>query len=366
MVVVGNGKESDEVKAMKSLSNLRQSIDNIDDQIVALLESRAQLVLEVKETKKEQNLNIYSPAREQEIFARIRKAAEGGAFPLSSLERIFTSILSATRSLIGELRIGFVGPEHSLARLAAVEQFGNVVSLCPLASAEEVVRQVESGELSYGVLLAESSSHGLEAATIRSLLESQAPVIAEIELDVRLALLGDGEGLSSVTEVCGESALFAQAVQWLSVNLPAASYIVSEGLSQARQRLSAHTALLAPEALAESLGLRVYASGIEQMLTRFLVIGREAPASTGNDKTSLLCRVDERSGALRDILQCFAQRGLTLTKIESKPLKKRTGQFVFFLDVKGHQQNAPLDQAIQELSQFCSEVKIVGSYPVAS
>lgn len=283
---------------MKQLLELRESLDSIDDQIVKLLHQRADVALEVKRTKEKERLDIYSPARERQILNRIFNLVPNGHFPRTSLEKIFLSILSASRSLMGELCVSYVGPENSLGQVAALKQFGENLKFSPEASIEEVFAKVETGDSQYGIVPARTTSGNTTTTTTKTydlLSTSSLIIIAEVEVKEKLS-----HGLES--ELHND--------------------------------------------------------------VRFFVLGQKISPQTGNDKTSLLCAVSEKAGALRDLLQPFSEYKITLLKIESRPIRTRGEEYGFYIDAFGHQQEPALQAALFKLNSLCSYVKVFGSYPL--
>lgn len=353
---------------MTKLEKLREQIDAIDDDVVNLLMRRAELVLEVKATKQRDNIDIYSPDRERQILKRVAKIAADGAFPLVSLEKIFVNIISATRSLIGDLHIAFPGPECSLAHDAAIKQFGDTVHYLPESGIDEVVTKVERGDAHFGVIPVRFSSSALHRKTFELLMQSNLCIIAEISLKERLVLYGAVDVLSEIKRVYADSYFFARSEAWLAANLPGVEHVVLPGAAAAAKRLEKEpdAAFIATESAAGRYRLKPLASGIESDSgsdARFFVIGHSIPSPTGNDKTSLLCSVEEKPGALIEVLQPFAERNITLLKIESHPMRNRAWEYVFFIDILGHQADEKVAAAIGELAAKCVYTKTLGSYP---
>lgn len=354
---------------MATLDELREQIDEIDSKLVVLLNRRAELALQVKETKQKDKMSVYSPARERQILDRVKSMSEQGVFPQAPLERIFGNIISATRSLVGDISVAYVGPEYSLEHDAAVKQFGEEVQFSPEASAEDVFAKVERGDVHYGIIPARTSSAGIVTKTFDLLMQSKLRIIAEIELKERLALLTRARGVSDIRRVYSSAYYLSRCDSWLKANLAQAELVLESNVTGAVRYLEEHTdtALVATEATGERCGLVALATGIESdpgMDARCIVIGEKVPAPTGNDKTSLLCSVRDRAGALRDILRPFAERGITLLKIESRPMRNRAWEYVFFIDVVGHQSETLLEEAIGELSGLSTYLNVLGSYPM--
>ena len=273
---------------MATLAELRAQIDKLDDEIVALLGKRAELVLQVKAAKEKDKIDTYSPTRERQIIDRVMKLAGSSKFPPGAVEKIFGTIISATRALIGETSVSYLGPEFSLGHEASLKQFGDAVQHSAASSVEEVIAKVERGEVNFGVVPAESGGSGLMLKTFAALANSNLIIVAEVLVKERLV---------------GNDA-------------------------------------------------------------RFLVLGRKPAVRSGNDKTSIVCAAHDRAGALRDILKPFADRSITLLRIESKKVAESHFEHLFFIDLIGHIDDVVVGEALKELQPLCSMVKILGSYPV--
>ncbi len=353
---------------MSSLEDLRKQIDGIDNELVEKLGKRAELVLEVKKAKHKENIDVYSPARERQILDRVLALSKDGPFPSGPLERIFVNIISATRSLIGGLHISYLGPEHSLAYEASLQQFGEAVSHQFASSIKDVFADVERGDANYGIVPARVSSTGVVDETFDLLMQSNLEIIAELEVSERLAVFTHSGGLADISRVYSDAHSFIRASSWLRSNLAGAEQIVTSGPVEAQNRYAKeeNSALLTLESLASREDVPVAASGVESdhgSETRFIVLGSKTPPATGNDKTSLLCSVEERAGALRELLQPFSMRGITLLKIESRPMRGRAWEYVFFIDLLGHQSEPKIASAIEELEKLSSYLKVLGSFP---
>jgi chorismate mutase/prephenate dehydratase len=354
---------------MASLDELRADIDRIDEELVAKLTRRAELVLEVKKAKQLENVDVYSPARERQILDRVLALSANGPFPAGPLERIFVNIISATRSLIGDLHISYLGPEGSLAFEASEQQFGEAVYHAASSSIKGVFAHVERGEANYGVVPARTSSTGLVTETFDVLMQSNLKIIAELEVKERLSLFSHSGGLGDIDRIYSDAHSFIRSSAWLRANLPGVEEVLVESLADALKKFRAHpkAALIGLERLSAREDVHVAASGIESEVgadTRFIVLGSKTPPTSGHDKTSLLCSVEERAGALRELLQPFSMRGITMLKIESRPMRGRAWEYVFFIDVLGHQDEPKIADAIKELTNLSSYLKVLGSYPL--
>jgi len=355
---------------MTSLSELREQIDEIDARLVDLLNQRADVVLNVREVKKESQQDIYSPVRERQILERVCALAEGGHFPKGALEKIFTNVVSATRSLMGELSVAYLGPEFSLAFEAAGKQFGRHVKLTPGASVDEILRHVSDGESHFAVIPLEMASGALAASSIKSLLAYPLSIVAEIEVSVFLSLYSGGMGLQDVQQVYSDAESFFLAANWLKANIPGAELTVVPNLAIAAKKAQRHlnSACVVSEALGEKYGLTDLASKIVDdgsKIGRFAVVGEHESAPSGRDKTSLICQLEDKSGALHRMLKPFADNELSLSKIESRALGGSSANQMFFVEFFGHRKEASVIRALEQLGKCCSELKVLGSYPVA-
>ena len=349
-----------------SLADLRAKLDALDAKLVSLLGERADLALQVKAVKAKDDIDIYSVAREREIIERALARGATGAFPPAALERVFSAILSATRSLVGELSVAYVGPELARGHHAAHRQFGADVRFFPASSVEEVFRKVGLGEIRYGVVPADSSE--AVTPTFECFLSSPLRVIAEVVLDGKLSLWSQSPTLSGLERVYGDAAGISRVSRWTRANLSGVELVVVESVAVAAELAvqSATAAVIGGDLVGERFSLAELASGIEDGAggkSRFFVIAQKPADRTGRDKTSLLCVVKDRAGALKDLLTPFADSGVTLTKIESRPL--HSWEYAFVIDLLGHVSDAPVQNAVQRIETQCSLFKLLGSYPHA-
>lgn len=356
---------------MSDLQELRRQIDRIDSELVNLLKERAALVLQVRAAKKKGGLAAYAPEREQEIYTRVRSLAADGAFPLDSLEKIFRSVVSATRSLLGELLISYLGPECSFAYDAAVKQFGQDAYFTPAGSVDDVFRRVAKGEVHFGVVPIELTSSGLVQATFEAFLRSDLQIVAEVGVPRELVIASQAAcGLADVRAVYAEAHAFADCANWIRVNVPTAQCVVvhSGTMAVCQIKESDSNAAILSRSTAERADLYMLAHALEDEAGangRFLIVGNQTPGPTGRDKTTVLCSVKDRAGALSEILKPFSRCGVTLTKIDSKPIREGSWEYVFFIDMAGHRTDSAIGEVLNELTGLCSEVKILGSYPMS-
>jgi chorismate mutase/prephenate dehydratase len=357
------------------LQSIRERIDGIDERIQELLNERARLAQHVgiskKSTASTQTVEFYRPEREAQV---LRKAIGRNKGPLRDEEiaRLFREIMSACLAQQEPLKIAFLGPEGTFTQQAVYKHFGHSVRALPLASIPEVFSEVESGRAEFGIVPIENSTEGTVNHTLDMFLSSPLKICGEVELRIRQHLLGRMKSLENIARVCSHQQSLAQCRGWLDENLPGIECVpVSSNAEAARRaRDEQGTAAIAGEAAAEVYGLSVLVPDIEDRpdnSTRFLVIGRKVFQSSGKDKTTLsISAGDTQSpGILHQLLGPFARLGITLTRIESRPSRKKKWDYVFFVDVQGHVDEEPLKSALEELKKYASMVRVLGSYPCA-
>lgn len=347
------------------LINLRRKIDKIDDKMLALLNQRAKEVIEINQLKSKNNINIYSAEREETVVSRLKKANKG-YLPAEDVEMIFREIFSACRSLDTALKIAYLGPCGTFTHLAAIKKFGKKSQYIAAESISEVFDKVEKEEANYGVVPVENSIEGVVNYTLDMFFDSQNKICSEITMNISHVLLG--RSLKKVKRVYSKSEVFAQCRAWISRHLGAVELISVSSTAKAAvvTKKDPCGACIGNKILAELYGLRILASSIEDSpsnITRFLVIGKNDSNPSGKDKTSILCSVKDRVGALHDMLFSFKKNAINLTKIESRPSKKKPWEYYFFIDFQGHRNSARVQRVLKELAKKCIFVKILGSYP---
>ncbi len=353
----------------KELQDLRVEIDKIDHELVNALVRRAEVVTRVKKAKKRGNIDIYSPAREMAIIERARKLAAGGYFPDESIDVIFREVISATRSLIGELRVAYLSPKQSLSYSAAQKQFGECVSLVEARTIEKAFEAVEKDDVNYAVVPIEISRAGLLTGTVEQFMSSSLGIVAEVQVSRDLVLLGSASGFDAIKRVYSDSISFEQTVAWMEQNLPNVEKVLVDDcfLAAEQSKLEDDTAVIGPEELSADGSLKVLAKLLGQdaaLSARFFVAGKTTAQATGADKTSLIIAVQDKSGALYELLSPFARHNVTMTKIESKPMRNRSGEYIFFIDIDGHHQDENVASALKEVEPYCSYLRVLGSYPL--
>jgi len=355
-----------------SLAQLREQIDRLDSQVLTLLNRRARLAARIGHLKSRERTRVYVPSRERQIFTHLAELNKG---PLSNeaVRAIYREIISASRALEEPLRIAYFGPEASFTHMAAREQFGSQAVFVPLVTIPQVFAEVERGQADYGVVPVENSSEGSVAVTLDLFVDSPLKIISEVSLAIRHCLMGRASRLEQIKRVLAHSQALAQCRRWLAANLPGVPTEEATSNSRAAELAAADPKLaaIAGRLAAERYKLNILAANIQDQaanFTRFAVLGREQPSGqpSGRDKTSLLLSVRDEVGALYRALKPFAEHALNLLRIESRPLKGRPWEYLFFIDVEGHISDEPITRALQEIRPLCPLVKVLGSYATAN
>jgi chorismate mutase/prephenate dehydratase len=353
------------------LAKIRKKIDKIDAQIVRLLNDRAKEVVEVGKIKAESKLSNYSADRETNILRRLKSLSNG---PLASkdLESIFREVLSSCRSLKSVLRVAYLGPQGTFTHLAAIRNFGKKAEYISAESISDCFEKVEKQEADYAVVPIENSTEGVINYTLDMFVDSDLKICSEATLNISHYLLASGNvSLNKIKRVYSNPQVFPQCRAWLSRNLPGVEFIPTTSTAKAAitVKKDKQSACIGNKMLAEVYGLKMLAQSIEDLssnITRFLVIGGCDSAPSGKDKTSVLFSVKDRVGVLHDVLYGFKKYGINLTKIESRPSKKKPWEYYFFIDFEGHRSSPQVAKALAQLERQCVFVKILGSYPKES
>jgi chorismate mutase / prephenate dehydratase len=352
---------------MSDIDKIRGEIDRIDDQLARLLDERAALAQRVGALKG--GGPAYRPERETAILRRISSLP--GNLSAERIVAIFREIISACRGLEEAIRVSYLGPEGTFSEQAVRKHFGSAVQALPVASVDEAFRRCESADVQFTVVPVENSTEGAVGRTLDLLLATPLRICAEVELRVQQNLLSKEKSLSGIRKIYSHAQSLAQCNSWLAQKLPAAERIPMASNAEAAQRAAAEAGAgaIAGAAAAERYGLNVLEKSIEDNpnnTTRFLVLGNLDAAATGKDRTSLVMSAENKPGAVHALLTPLAHHRVSMTRIESRP--SRAGalwEYMFFIDVEGHQSDAPVASAIAELRSNAPYLKILGSYPVA-
>lgn len=351
----------------KEIKELRSKIDQIDNQILDLLNERAKLVIKVGKLKKESNYDIHLLDRECEIYERLIKR-NPGPFPTEAIRDVFREILSASLSLEKTLKVIYLGPEATFCHIASIQQFGHSAKFYPAQGLADIFDEVEKGRMDYGVVPIENSTEGVVNLTLDLFIDSPLKICAEILLRVSHHLLSKSGKIEDIKKVYSHPQAIPQCRNWLAMNLPHVP--VKEVYSTAKAAQYAaedpNVAAIASEFAAKHYNLRIVRRNIEditQNFTKFWVIGKKSPGRTGNDKTSIMVSLKDGVGALYHMLEPFANHNINLTKIESRPFKKRPWEYIFFIDIEGHIHDKNVAEALKEVEKKSQFHKVLGSYP---
>lgn len=358
--------EDKEIKG--DLENLRGEIDIIDAETLKLLNKRANIAIEIADIKKRANLKIYAPEREKAILERIISLNKG-PFPSNALKVIFREIISASLSLEDTLKIAYLGPEGTFTNLAALRHFGSSADYISVDSIKAVFDAVEGGKADYGLIPIENSNEGVVSYTLDLFMDYDLKISAEIMLEVSHNLLSKSGNKSRVKRLYSHPQAIAQCKTWLKANMSDVSIFESTSTAKAAEIASKdeETAAIASELAAKLYDLLFIEKQIEDKrdnYTRFFVIAKDYPLKTEKDKTSILFSVKDKPGALYDALLPFKKLKINLTKIESRPSKRRAWEYIFFIDMEGHLEDKKVKKAMDEAIDICLYLKHLGSYPV--
>jgi chorismate mutase / prephenate dehydratase len=359
---------------MRSLPELRDAIDALDQQLLALLNQRASLANEVGELKRIEGSPVYRPEREAQVITSLLQA-NPGPLKSESIGPIWREVMSACRSLEAAQRVAVLGPAGTFCEQAALEFFGSSVELNYCANFDEVFHATAAGRAHFGVVGMENSTEGVVTRSLDLFLNSPTQIIGEVSLMVRHNLLRLSNGLDGVEVVVAHQLALAQCQDWLTKHLPHAERRAvssnAEGARLAAQNPS--WAGLASERAAGRFGLHIAAHAVQDDAfnrTRFSVICLPdtvpAPQASGKDCTSLIVSVPNRPGAVHDLLMPLKNHGVSMTRFESRPARTGQWEYYFYIDVAGHAQQPQVAAALAELRSLCAFYKVLGSYPASA
>jgi chorismate mutase/prephenate dehydratase len=349
-----------------TLEELRAKIDALDEHILALLSQRAQCALEIGDIKRSTSGVFYVPEREKTIFDRLR-AKNPGHLPDEAIKAIYREVMSSIRALEKNISVAFLGPTDTFSHMAAMRVFGVTADYHPLPTVADIFIEVERKRIDYGVVPVESSMGGGVHDTLDRFISSDHNIVNEVLLRVSQNLLANCP-LDRIRRVYSKDNAFVQCRNWLRANLPNVELIdvasTAEAARMATQEEGA--AAIASALAAKTYNLDIVVSCIEDSpnnYTRFFVVGHQLSNPTGKDKTSILISIKDRPGALYLLLIPFNEAKINLTRIESRPSRKKAWEYVFFIDLVGHIEDAPIKGALDQVAEYCAELKVLGSYP---
>ncbi len=352
------------------LDERRARIDAIDEQIQRLLADRARTAQEIARVKEAcGDTMFYRPERERQVLARVR-ARHQGPLPEEDVLRIFREIMGSCLALEQALTVAYFGPEGSFTEGALRKHFGGAVAALPQATIAEVFRAVTAKAADFGVVPVENSAEGIVNHTHDLLMRSPLVIVGEVVLRVHHQLLARAQGLDEITHVAAHPQALAQCRGWIERHLAHCEQVAVSNNAEAARRAASesHLAAVASREAAAHWGLPILAANIEDApdnATRFFVIGRHAVGPCGQDKTSLLLTAPHTPGSLHALLEPFARRGISLLRIESRPAQRALWEYVFFVDIAGHEKDPVIEEALAELEQRGGVVRRLGSYPQA-
>ncbi len=353
----------------KPLLAHRKEIDKIDDEIVRLLNERARHVIKIGKLKKaaDSQANLHTPAREAEILDRLCKTNKG-PFSSSALRAVYREIMSGSLALEGPLKVAYLGPRATFTHLACIRKFGSSAQYIPMTSIKEVFNEVERSRADFGVVPIENTTEGVVNHTLDMFIDSNLQIYGEVLQEVSHHLLSKADSVEAVKKIYSHPHAIAQCRNWLETNMPDVPVAEVHSTARAAEICAddASAAAIASELAGQIYGLKVLKSRIEDNLnnyTRFLILSVKSPERTGKDKTSVMLSVKDKVGALYDLLRPFASHGVNLTKIESRPSRRKAWEYIFFVDLEGHLEEDRVKRALAEVKPRCLFLKILGSYP---
>jgi len=349
-----------------SLAEHRKAIDRIDARIVDLLNERTRRVLEIGQLKLKSHQETYAPHRELAVLERVARMTKG---PLTSesLKAIYREVMSSALSLQKTLTIAYFGPPATFTHLAAIRRFGSSLNYTPLKTIADVFDEVTKDRADYGVVPVENSTEGVVTHTLDMFVDSRLKIVSQIVLPIQHCLVSRVRK-SQIRRLYSHPQALAQCRAWLQANLPQAEIIEASSTTRAAELASRNRngAAIASALAAQLYRLEVVEQSIQDNAnnaTRFLVLGRQDTPATGQDRTSLLMSVSDEVGALYEAISVFRRHRINMTKIESRPSKRKAWEYIFFIDIDEHISSPKVAKAVKLLEQHCSFVKVLGSYP---
>jgi chorismate mutase/prephenate dehydratase len=355
------------VAKKQGLADHRRKIDQIDEKILKLLSDRGKWVQVIGKIKKSKGASFHVPEREAVLLSRL-KGRNRGPYSNQALEAVFREILSASLALEAPLHVAYLGPEATFTHLAAIRRFGISAQFHPQDTLRQVFEEVANRRVDYGIVPIENSTEGVVSHTLDLFMEFTLQISGEIQMEISHNLLAKQNRLEKIKKVYSHPHALAQCRNWLEEHLPHATLKPVASTARAAEMAAndKSSAAIANAYAANIYGLMALRKHIEDHpnnFTRFLVIGHHNPGPTGHDKTSIMFSAKDEPGVLFKILRPLASSSINLTKIESRPLKKKTWEYVFFIDMDGHAEDRKVARALKQMEKVCSFVQVLGSYP---
>lgn len=352
-----------------NINEIRKEIDRIDKELVDLINKRAECAIGIGKQKDDKSESIFAPEREIQVLSKVL-AQNTGPLADKTIAAIYREIISACRALEKPITVSYLGPAGSYTHIASIQRFGDSTDFAPVETIPDVFDMVERKEANYGVVPVENSTEGIVSHTLDMFLISDLRIIAEIFAPISHNLLSAGTELSQIKRVYSMPQAIAQCRNWLRMHLPGVEVLEVSSTSKAAQLCHGFpsSAAVASSLAAREYGLNIIEEAIEDNphnRTRFLVMGYSKPQPSGRDKTSIVFSVPHKSGSLYKALSIFDDEKINMTMIESRPTKQMPWEYVFFIDVQGHEKDEPVQRALAKLGEQAQFVRVLGSYPEA-
>lgn len=353
----------------KDLLGVRSRIDEIDDTFLRLLKERLQCAKEIGKLKSKENKAKWDPLRERQIYDRLLRDNKS-EFPETPLQSIFHEIITTCRLSQKPIEVAYLGPEATFSHLAGVKYFGHSAEYRAIETIEDIFYEVERDRVQYGIVPVENSIEGSVTSSLDAFMKSKVKVCGEEYLNISHNLVNHSGNIKDIKLVVSHSQPLAQCRQWLRKQLPnvPTQSVFSTGVAAQMAAKDHSVAAIASSLAIKTYQLQVVVKGVEDYrgnTTRFLLIGKESPAKSGRDKTSLLLGLVDKPGALNETLAILARRNINMTRIESRPVKGESGKYLFFIDMIGHYDDGIITEACERLQEACAYFEWLGSYPQA-
>ena len=353
------------------LDALRKEIDAIDQELLERLNRRVQLAQKVGHSKLERGMEVYVPSREEEVFGKLT-ASNKGPLPDKAVRHIYREIISAAIALEKPLKVAYLGPEATYTHQAALKNFGSSINYQSMPTVPDVFTSVRRGDADYGVVPVENSTQGTVISTLDMLVESELTIVAQIYLRIAHCLISQSP-LDKIKSVHSKDNALGQCREWLARMLPGVELVDSASTAASVEYAARHpeAAAIASSIAAELYNVPIVEENIMDKtdnVTRFLVIGKTPTPllGQGRDRTSLVFLLHDEPGSLLKALDVFSSRGINLSKIESRPSRRRPWDYYFYVDIIGHRDEPQVQEALVELDKLCPILKWLGSYPNTS
>ena len=352
-----------------NISKHRTAIDRLDARIVRLLNERTRHVLAIGDIKLAAGEEVYAPHRERAVLERICKLNQG---PMTGdqIRAVYREIMSSALALEKTMTIAYFGPEATFTHQAAIQRFGSSLKYSPQKTIADVFTEVSIKSADYGVVPVENSTEGVVTHTLDMFMDSDLKVVSQIVLPISYCLAASSQDLKTheIRKLFIHPQALGQCRSWIQRNLPNAEIIETSSNARSAElaAMEKSTAAIAGVLATEKYGLQILEQDIQDNAdnaTRFLVLGRQCSPPTGDDRTSLMLSIADKAGALHEAIAAFRRYKINMTKIESRPSKRKAWEYFFFIDCEGHAQDRKVAKAILLLGQHCNFVKVLGSYP---